>query len=249
MIRLRFSLLLVAAGLAALPPVARAADDAGTPASPRLRTITVSGEGEASGAPDVAVTTLGVEALDPKLGDAISDTTRRMRAVVEAVKRAGVAARDIRTVEYSVNFEQNPPPPPRASGGRSAGSYRVRNTAQVTVRDLPRAGEVLDAAIAAGANAVSGIAFTIEDPAPLRARAREAAVADARARAETLARAGGVTVGPVVSISENPGGSVPRPMLARAMASVAPGALPIESGELSERAEVEIVFEIGKRVP
>jgi len=125
----------------------------------------------------------------------------------------------------------------------------VRNMAQLTIRDLPRSGEVLDAAASAGANEISGIAFTIEDPAPLRARAREAAVADARARAEALARASGVGVGAVVSISESAGASVPRPMLARAMASVAPGAPPIESGELTERADVEIVFEIGKRSP
>jgi len=244
---MRPTLLLLAAALVFAAP-GRAADDAGAAPASRLRTITVSGEGEASGAPDVAVTTLGVEALDPKLGDAISDTSRRMRAVLDAVKRAGVAARDVRTVEYSVNFEQNPPPP-RSSGERPSGVYRVRNTAQVTIRDLPRAGEVLDAAVAAGANAVSGIAFTIEEPAPLRARAREAAVADARARAEALARASGVAVGSVVSISESSGSPVPRPMLARAMASVAPGAPPIEAGELTERAEVEIVFEIGKRGP
>ncbi len=240
-----FPALLLAAAIASFPAIARAADEA----PPRLRTITVSGEGEATGAPDVAVTALGVEALDPKLGDAISDTSRRMRAVLEAVKRAGVAPRDIRTVEYSVNFEQNPPPP-GSSDGRPSGNYRVRNTAQVTIRDLSRAGDALDAAVAAGANVVSGISFTIEDPAALRARAREAAVADARSRAEALARASGVAVGPVVSISENPGGGpVPRPMLARAMASVAPGAPPIESGELTERSEVEIVFEIGKRGP
>jgi len=240
--------LVLLAAAAASVPAARAADDAGAASAPRLRTITVAGEGEASGAPDVAVTTLGVEALDPKLGDDIADASRRMKAVLDAVKRAGVAARDVRTVEYSVNFEQNPPPP-RSSGGRPSGNYRVRNMAQLTIRDLPRSGEVLDAAASAGANEISGIAFTIEDPAPLRARAREAAVADARARAEALARASGVGVGAVVSISESAGASVPRPMLARAMASVAPGAPPIESGELTERAEVEIVFEIGKRSP
>ncbi|HET9793094.1 MAG TPA: SIMPL domain-containing protein [Thermoanaerobaculia bacterium] len=229
---------------------ATADDPPDRPSAERRRTITVFGEGEASGAPDVAVTTLGVEALDPKLAAAVSDANRRMRSVLEAIKRAGIASRDIRTVEYSINFEQNPTPP-RAAGepeGRPSGSYRVRNTVQVTIRDLPRAGDVLDGAVAAGANAVSGIAFTIENPGPLRARAREAAVADARARAEALARASGVAVGPVVSISESSGGPVPRPMMARAMASMAP-APPIESGELSERAQVEIVFEISPRGP
>ncbi len=237
-------ILVVAASAAA------AADSPGRRDAGRLRTITVSGEGEASGAPDVATTTLGVDALDPKVDAAVSDANRRMRAVLDAVRRAGVASRDIRTVEYSIDFEENPPPP-RPSGApeaRPRGHYHVRNSVQVTVRDLPRAGDVLGAAIAAGANSVSGIAFTVENPAPLRARAREAAVADARSRAEALARASGVSVGPVVSISEASAGPVPRPMLARAMASAAPGP-PIEAGELVERARVEIVFEIGDRAP
>ena len=215
-----------------------------------FRTITVSGEGEASGAPDVAITTLGVEVLDPKVGPAIADGNARMRAVLAAVERAGVPARDVRTTELSISFEQNPNPP-RAAGetdARPAGSYRVRNMAQITIRDLGRASAVLDAAVGAGANALSGIAFAIENPAPLRAKAREAAVADARARAEALARASGVSVGSVVSISESAGGPVPRPMLARAMAPME-GGPPVASGELSERAEIEVVFEIAPRVP
>lgn len=240
--RTRFSAILLAAAVAALP--AAASDDAKP--SDRLRTITVSGEGEASAAPDIAVTTLGVEALDPKVGPAVADANARMRAVLDAVKRAGVAARDIRTTDFSVYFEPNPAPRPAGeTAARPAGNYRVRNMVQVTIRDLPRASGVLDAAIGAGANSVSGISFTIENPEPLRAKAREAAVADARARAEALARASGVAVGPVVSISEGGGGPVPRPMVARmAMDAAAP---PVEAGELSERVQIEVVYEIGGR--
>jgi len=239
------AILLLAAAAAAAP--SPAADSPDRPAG-RLRTITVSGEGEASGAPDVAVTTLGAEAVARKVGPAVADANARMRAVLDAVKRSGVAGKDIRTTDFSIDFEQNPPPraEPEA-GGRPAGNYRVRNTVQLTIRDLSRASEVLDAAIGAGANAVSGISFTIENPAPLRAKAREAAVADARARAEALARASGVSVGPVVSISEGGSGPVPRPMVARmAMDSAAP---PIESGELTERVQIEVVYEIVQRAP
>lgn len=243
-------LLVALAAVLAAPAGSRsaAADDA-APNRP-IRTITVSGEGDASGTPDVAVTTLGVEALDPNVGPAVADANARMRAVLDAVKRAGVAARDVRTVEFSIGFEQNPPPP-RAAGepeARPTGSYRVRNVAQITIRDLARASAVLDAAVGAGANTVSGIAFTIEDATPLRAKAREAAVADARSRAEALARASGVAVGPVVSISENGGGPVPRPMLARTIAPMEAGA-PVESGQLSEHAQVEVVYEIAPRGP
>lgn len=239
--RTALSAVLVFVGAAA----ALAADAPDRRPPERLRTITVSGEGEAAGAPDVAITNLGVEVLAPKAGAAVAEANGRMRAVVDAVKRAGVAARDVRTSEFTVGFE--PPPPPRdGSAASGAGNYRVRNTVQVTIRDLARASAVLDAALGAGANAVSGIAFTIENPAPLRARAREAAVADARARAEALARASGVAVGPVVSISESGGGPGPRPMMAR-MAAMEAAAPPIESGELTERAQIEVVFEIVPR--
>lgn len=239
------ALLLAGALLAGSARAVRAADapDARERRRP-LRTITVVGEGEASGAPDIAVTTLGVEAVAPKVGPAVADANVRMRTILDAVKRSGVASKDIRTADFSIYFEQNPMPP-RTEGeaaARPSGNYHVRNSVQVTIRDLPRASDVLDAAIGAGANAVSGISFTIENPAPLRAKAREAAITDARARAEALAHASGVAVGPVVSISESSGGGVPRPMAARAMAMAA--APPIESGELAERVQIEAVYEI-----
>lgn len=220
-----------------------AAIAAASPPEPPLRTITVAGEGEATGVPDVAITTLGVDASAPKAGSAVADASARMKAVVDALRRARVADRDIRTEEFSVFFESDPNPPRSENPpARPAGSYRVRNTVQVTIRDIVRASEVLDAALAAGANAVSGIRFTIEDPASLRTKARERAVADSRSRAEALARASGVAVGPVVSITEGSGGFTPRPMAARTMAMES--APPIEAGELAERVQIEAVYEI-----
>ena len=205
----------------------------------RRRTITVVGEGEARGKPDIARATVGVEAAAGKVGPALQDANARMSALLAAVRRAGVADRDIRTTEFSVFFEQDPPRPGDASPVR--GRYHVRNSVEVTIRDLARASDVLDAALAAGGNSASGISFAIGDPAPLRARAREAAVADAHGRAEALARAAGVALGPVLSISES-GNAGPRPMAARAMAmSAGP---PIEAGELGESAQIEVVYEI-----
>jgi len=209
---------------------------------PRLRTITVIGQGEAHGRPDVARTSLGVDVIASRVGSAVDQANSRMRAVLDAVKGAGISEKDIRTTDFSIFFEQSPEPPRSNAAGNAppAGNYHVRNSVEVTIRDLRRVSDVLDGAIAAGANAVSGISFTVDDPAPLRARAREAAVADARMRAETLARASEVALGAVISISEQVGG--PRPIMTRALAmSAGP---PVESGELTESAEIEAVFEI-----
>jgi uncharacterized protein len=202
---------------------------------PRPRTISVVGEGEATGNPDVARTSLGVEVRSPKAGTAVADANARMTAVVAALKKSGIAAKDIRTTEFSVNFERPPEPPPQS------GQYRVRNVAEVTIRNRERVGDVLDAALLAGANDVYGISFSIEDPRPLRAKAREAAAADARARAQELARASGVVLGPLLSLSEE-GAAAPRPVAMRAM-SMAAGP-PIESGELTVTAQVQAVYEI-----
>lgn len=210
-------------------------------AGPGRRTITVIGEGEARGKPDIARASLGVDATAAKVGPALQDANARMAALLAAIRRAGVADRDIRTTEFSVYFEQDPASPRPGDAGRVSGRYHVRNSVEITIRDLARASDVLDAALAAGGNAASGISFAIGDPAPLRARAREAAVTDARSRAEALARAAGVSLGPVLSISEG-GNAGPRPMAQRAMAmSAGP---PVEAGELGENAQVEIVYEI-----
>jgi uncharacterized protein YggE len=122
-----------------------------------------------------------------------------------------------------------------------SGFYRAVNTVEVTIRDLDKAGQVLGAAAGAGANQMFGIAFEIEDPAPLEAEARKKAMADARTRAERLAELGGVKLGPPVSISEAGGGMpVPGPMVMRAEV----GQVPIERGELTVVATVQVVYSI-----
>jgi uncharacterized protein len=245
----RFSTFTAAVSLAATAlaiPAARAQEaptrrDLG--AGPR--TITVLGEGEARGKPDVARASLGVEATAERVGPALADANARMRGLLAAIRRSGVADKDIRTTDFSVFFEQDPAPP-RAGEASRSGRYHVRNSVEVTIRDLARASDVLDAALAAGGNAASGISFAIDDPGPLRASARQAAIVDARSRAEALAHAAGVAVGPVFSISEG-GGAGPRPMLARAMAASA--GPPVEAGELSETVQVQVVYEIVPEAP
>ena len=135
-----------------------------------------------------------------------------------------------------------PLPAPAPAPAQPAGFYRASNTVEVTIRDLNRAGEVLGAAATAGANQMHGIAFEIEDPSPLEAQAREKAMADARKRAEGLAKLAGLRLGAAVSIVESGGPTpVPGPVMMRAEA----GQVPVERGELTITSNVQVVFELG----
>ncbi len=110
--------------------------------------------------------------------------------------------------------------------------------------DVGKLGSALDALVTAGANQMNGIGFSIKDPSPMLKAAREQAVADARARAETYARAASVTLGPVLAISEG-GGDAPRPMYRMAEQVMVTGSrVPVAAGEQSVTADVSIVWEI-----
>ncbi len=160
--------------------------------------ITVVGHGEAIGAPDQAQIQVGVETLAETVAAATADNEATVRAILDALAEAGIASEDIQTVNYSVWPEQ------RYSETGPAGivGYRVNNQVNVTVRDISKVSEVLVAVTDAGANSIYGINFTVADPAALEAEAREAAIADARARAASLAGLTEVELGEVVAISE-----------------------------------------------
>ncbi|EYF04645.1 Hypothetical protein CAP_4321 [Chondromyces apiculatus DSM 436] len=320
----RFGRLLTLAGalLLAAPALTGCAPHVVQVAGPNAEEhqIVVIGQGEASAAPDIARANLGIEINAPTVGEATRQANERMAAIMTALKQLGVAEKDIRTSNFSVNFERQypgpvpyypqpmempgapammdggsalapdvaPPPPvappkaPKAGAGKAAtakaapaaapavapsspprpiapppngtapvGFYRVSNTVEVTMRDLTRVGPVIDAAMAAGANNIWGVSFAIDKTDTVAARARDEAVKDARARAEALARLGGVTLGEVVSIREDLGGGAypppPVPMMAMAMARDSSAGASISSGELSFNMQVRVVYAIKPR--
>jgi len=163
---------------------------------------------------------------------------------MQALKEEGIEKKDIQTVEYAIWPEQNYDPregeQPRITG------YRVNNSVHVTVRDIERVGAVLGAVTTAGANSVNGISFSIDDPAALEGRAREAAMRDARAKAESLATLAGVQLGDVLQISLSSGGGYPIPMaMARMeMADAAMKAPSISTGESSVSVQVQVTYAI-----
>lgn len=223
----------LAAVLAAQTPAAPAPP----PAPPR--TIQVSGEGRAYAAPDVARVTIGVQARDAaSVAKASAEATARMRKVLAALEKGGVAAKDVRTVRHDVEIQRSyEKPNPGAVTG-----YVVTNQAAVTVRDLARLGALLDQVVAAGSNGIEGLVLEKDDTSGERARALEAAVADARAKAAVLARAAGVGLGDVLLVAESAGGPVP--MREGLLAVRSAGAAPIAAGQLEIVGRVDVTVAI-----
>jgi len=218
---------LALAGCVAVPPAGRMG-----------RTLRVAGEGRATAAPDVAVASFGVEALAPTLAGATAEADEKMRRILEALAGAGVAARDVQTTRYEVGIERQVDP--RGQLGPVTG-YRVSNEVRATLREVAKVGVILDAVVRAGSNAVSGLSFQKENPAPELSRARAAAVAAVRAKAEEMATAAGVRLGKLRELSEGGGGPRPGPMMMKAMA--ADGAA-VEPGQLEFTVTVEAVYAI-----
>jgi uncharacterized protein YggE len=219
----------------------------GTPPGPGMplprppRTISVSGEGKVSVAPDSASFTVGVEATAKTVAAASAEVNGKMKAVLDAVARAGVAAKDVRTVRYDVTVDR----PWKDGKQQPIAGYRVATAADVKVRDLSRLGPILDAATAAGSNQVSALRMERLDPKPQQLEALALAYANAREKARAIAVAAAVELGELVHVSE--GGASLRPMagpmMARSMAADAAPA-PVAEGELEYGARVEVVFAV-----
>ncbi|HEX5660418.1 MAG TPA: SIMPL domain-containing protein [Polyangiales bacterium] len=227
--------------------------------------LSVVGIGEVKSKPDVARATLGIEVRGESAEAATAQANQQMTAVVNALKAAGVADKDLRTNEFSVAYERDYTPPPPvviqlpaagkkgeptvapAAPAEPKGSYRVSNTVEVTVRDVAKTSAVLSAATNAGANNVWGVSFDIDNKDPLHAKAREEAIAKAKANAQQLASLSGVALGRIVTIDDQADdGQVAPRMYAMKAASDSANTVPVESGELTVRHQVRLVYDLGE---
>ncbi|MEL6463422.1 MAG: SIMPL domain-containing protein [Pseudomonadota bacterium] len=196
--------------------------------------VSVTGEGQVAVAPDMAVISLGVVHVDQTAGAAMDKVSADVGALMAVLAAQGIAARDIQTSQVSVT----PVRDNRADGGRRITGFEARNAVTVRVRDLGGLGGVLDQVLEAGTNTLGGLRFQLQDTGAAQAEARAAAVRDAVAKAEQLSAAAGVTLGPVLAISE--GGVGPQPeMFAAAARSVD---VPIAAGELIVSVRVSMRF-------
>ncbi|QGN53608.1 SIMPL domain-containing protein [Novosphingobium sp. Gsoil 351] len=247
---------------AALPSGALAQPPPPLTIAPGNTLLTVSAEGRSLRQPDLAVFNSGVTTQGKTAGEALGENSRAMTRVIAALKAAGIAERDIQTSNLSVNpiysdpnrdammaarvnGTQYIPPPPEQQLQKIVG-YTVSNNVSVRQRRLGDYGKVIDTLVAAGANQVNGPSFQMDDADPATDEARIAAMKKARERAELYARAAGLRVVRVLSISESGGYyGPPQVMFARGEAAMAPPPpAPIQPGELQLNANVTVMYEL-----
>jgi uncharacterized protein YggE len=212
------------------------------PAPSTGRGITVVGMGKASGTPDVANVNVGVETQADTVQQAVADNKAKMTSLLDTLKELGIADKDIQTTNYGVYTQQQPGPDGKSMGPTS---YHVNNQVNVTVRDVNKLGDVLDKVVAAGANNIYGVSFSVADTSKLQTDARAKAFADAKERAESLARLAGVTLGDVVSMSEVIGSSpIYEGARMAAATGLGGGGAPIQPGELEVDMSVQVTYAI-----
>jgi uncharacterized protein YggE len=207
----------------------------------RATTLNLAADGEVKAAPDMASINLGVMVQAKTAQAAMQGNAQRMTEVIAALRKAGIAAKDIQTSGLNLNaqyvYEQNVPP--RLTG------YQASNQVTVIVHDLTKLGAAVDATVSAGANQVNGISFGLNDPTAAENAARENAVKALQAKADLYAKATGYRIGRLVSLSEG-GGYTPRPpvpMMAYASKREAMDT-PVSAGELNVRIEVSGLYEL-----
>lgn len=202
--------------------------------------LTVTGTGEAAGVPDTLMIDLGVSVLAAAVTEATERAAALAGGLITALEANGVAGVDIQTTNYSVNPEYD-----YSGASQRLAGYRVINTVRAKIRDIAAAGPIIDAATAAGGDAVTvnGLWFDLEHDTDMVAAARAAAWEDASRRARQLAELAGVALGRVVSIDEVSEAMTPPIAYERAMA-VADHATPIEAGTSVVSVTITVAFDI-----
>lgn len=214
----------------------------GTTTTPE-HTISVTGTGKVVISPDIADLRLGVSSTARTVREARNDAASKMTAVIAALKHLGIDDKDIQTTtlslqptyDYSTNAN-----PPRLTG------YMLSNAVAVTVRDLAKIGDAIDNSLAGGATTLDGVSFRVADETNAEKQARQAAMAEAQAKAKTLADAAGVSISGVASISESVA-PIPYPMYYAASAGAATkdASTPVQAGTNEISVTLTVVYLIG----
>lgn len=207
--------------------------------------ISVHGTGSISVKPDMATIQVGVQIQNSSLDSAQTEAATKMDAVMKQLKDQGIADKDISTSQYNVepvmNYRDNQPP--------EVTGYRVTNIVSVKIRDLSKAGKMIDSLVSSGANSLYGVSFGFSDPSAVMKQAREQAMQDAKDKAQQLATLGGVGLGAPIVI-EDGGSNVPMPPVPMAGAGMAAdgkamtASTAINPGEQEIRADVNVLYAI-----
>jgi uncharacterized protein YggE len=257
---------LALAALPAAPALAQASQPA-VAVAPGNTLLTVTAEGRTFRAPDVAVFSAGVTTQGQTAAAALGENSRAMTEVIAALKRSGIAERDIQTSNLSINPIYSDPnrdamlaarttgqpyvPPPQPAVPKIVG-YQASNNVSVRQRDLKNFGKVIDTLAAAGANQINGPMFQMDNAEPALNEARLDAVRAARERAELYANATGLRIVRILSITEGGGYYGPPPVAFLAAerggpAPPPPPPAPVQPGELQQTASVTVLYELAPR--
>lgn len=209
------------------------------PQNPQPRTISVTGSGQVTLAPDLAYIYIGIHSQAANVSDALKENNDKAQAVSSALSEMGIEAKDIQTSSFNIYPQQNYGP----SGEALELQYAVDNTVYVTVRQLQNLGQLLDVVVRSGANSINGISFDVNDKSQAVSEARRLAVESARSQAEEMASVAGVELGelqtmnvytssPVMSTYEGKGGAYDA------------ASVPISAGQMIIRVEVNAIYVI-----
>jgi hypothetical protein len=259
---------LVAVALPAAPAWSQMAQP-GVEVAPGNTLLTVSAEGRSFREPDMAVFSAGVTTQGKTAAAALAENSRAMTNVIAALRRAGIAERDIQTSNLSihplyadpnrdammaarVSGQPYVPPPPEQQVPTIIG-YQASNNVSVRQRDLKDFGKVIDTLAAAGANQINGPMFQMDKPEPALDEARLDAVKAARARAELYANATGLSIVRILSIAEGGGYYGPPPVvfarggMMEAASAPPPPPAPVQPGEMQMATTVTVLYELAPR--
>ncbi|MEO9340078.1 SIMPL domain-containing protein [Mesorhizobium sp. SB112] len=206
--------------------------------------IIVTGEGEKSVEPDLALLSLSVMREAKTAREALTANNDAMAAVISAMKASNIEDRDLQTSSIQITPRYNYTNKPDGTQDAELVAYQATNTLSVRVRDIAKTGEILDKSVSLGVNQGGGVSFANDDPSAAMTEARKLAVQDAIAKAKTLAEAAGVELGKVLEISDQAFSSPPMPMMQKARAFEAADAVPIQAGENSYKVQVNVTFEL-----
>ncbi|MBY5361343.1 SIMPL domain-containing protein [Rhizobium leguminosarum] len=227
-------------------PLAAAAPAFAQEAKPREPVISVTGDGESSIAPDMAVVNLAVVKQAKTAREALDENNKAMNDVLAALKSGGIAERDLQTSGFSIQPQYNYPQPvdgqqqqPQLIG------YQTINSITIRLRDLAKLGQVIDQSVSLGINQGGEIQFTNDKPEAVIDEARKDAVADAVKKAKTLSEAAGVKLGRILEINENVPRAMPQPAYrATMMKEASDAAVPVQGGENNYNVSVTVTFAI-----
>jgi len=231
------ALVLVSLALGACSPTIMA------DAAPPVRLINVNGSGQVSLSPDIAYIYIGVHTEQDTAAEAVTANNNDTQKVIDALKKAGIDAKDIKTTNFSIWPNQQYSP----DGKQTGVTYVVDNSVFVTVRKLSDLGDLLDSAVSAGANSVNSIQFDVEDKTEAIKQARQEAVKDAKEQAQELADEAGVKLGEIQSIGFYDSASVPYMNSLGGKGgggAVAEASVPIQPGQLTLTVTVSMSYEI-----